>query len=311
MSSATLPEHAAAEREHAVVEVRPLSGNIGAEIFGVDLRQPLDPAEVAAIRTALLRWKVVFFRDQDITRDQQIAFGSCFGKVTLAHPTLPAAFPEHPQILVIDNQRAFSAGTSNVDNRWHTDVSFAINPPMGSILRARTVPEYGGDTQWTNLALAYSRLSEPIRTLIDGLWAVHTNRAPVEDLDEDSSAFQGVLGATDLRSRHPVVCVHPETGERILYVNPQWTSHISGVRRPESEALMQLLCSHIARPEFTVRFRWQPNSIAFWDNRATAHLIPRDIPAGSHRSMERITIAGEVPVSVAGVPSTALSGSTF
>jgi alkyl sulfatase len=290
-------------------DVRPMSGHVGAEIFGVDLTRPLEPQLVAEIRATLLRWKVVFFRDQDLTQDQHVAFGRYFGDVTPAHPTLPAAFPEHPEILLLDNQR-YAGDASTIESRWHTDVTFVPNPPMASILRGVVVPPYGGDTQFTNLVVAYERLSDPIRELIDGLHAVHHNVLPLargERPEKMAKQFQ----SSDIRSVHPVVRVHPETGERAIFVNPNFTSHVVELSRKEGGHLLAMLYEQISNPEFTCRFRWEPGSIAFWDNRATAHLVPTDVLAGFHRSMQRITLAGDVPVGVDGRPSHVLAGDTF
>jgi len=292
------------------VEVRPASGHIGAEIAGVDLSRALSPEQVAEIRSALLRWKVIFFRDQDISRDQHVAFGRYFGEVTPAHPTLPAAFPDHPEILLLDNQQSASMGGAVIENRWHTDVTFVPNPPMASILRGAVIPPYGGDTQWSNLVVAYERLSEPIRSLVEGLHAVHHNQLPVAR-GELSSEYIEKFQSAEIRSVHPVVRVHPETGERALYVNPNFTSHLVELSRQEGRHLLAMLYEHQANPEFTVRFRWEPNSLAFWDNRATAHLVPMDIPPGMHRSVERITLAGDIPVGPDGSRSHALEGESF
>ena len=290
-------------------DVRPMSGHVGAEILGVDLTRPLDPAVVAEIRATLLRWKVVFFRDQDVTQEQHIAFGRLFGDVTPAHPTLPAAFPDHPEILLLDNQK-YAGDDASIESRWHTDVTFVLNPPMGSILRGVVVPPYGGDTQFTNLVVAYEKLSAPIRDLIDGLHAVHHNVLPLAR-GEMPAEMAKIFQSTDLRSVHPVVRVHPETGERAVYVNPNFTSHVVELSRKEGRHLLAMLYEHISNPEFTCRFRWEPGSIAFWDNRATAHLVPTDVPPGFHRSMQRITLAGDVPVGVDGQPSQPLAGTTF
>ena len=290
-------------------DVRPMAGYIGAEILGVDLRGPLDPQVVAEIRATLLRWKVVFFRDQDLTQEQHVAFGRNFGEVTPAHPTLPAAFPDHPEILLLDNER-YAADSVSIESRWHTDVTFVPNPPMASILRGVVVPPYGGDTQFANIVVAYERLSEPIRDLIDGLHAVHHNVLPLARGEMPAEMAQQ-FSSTDIRSVHPVVRVHPETGERAIFVNPNFTSHVVELSRKESRHLLEMLYEQISNPEFTCRFRWEPGSIAFWDNRATAHLVPTDIPAGFHRSMQRITLTGDVPVGVDGQPSHVLAGATF
>jgi taurine dioxygenase len=296
------------------LDIRPLSGHTGAEILGVDLAQPLDPAVVAEIRATLLQWKVVFFRDQHITQEQHIAFGRQFGEVTPAHPTLPAAFPEHPEILLLDNQAYAKAEKDgqgpSIENRWHTDVTFVPNPPMGSILRGLVVPPYGGDTQWTNLVTAYETLSSPLRRLCDELHAVHHNFLPIKR-GELSAALKEQFQSKDIRSVHPVVRVHPETGEKALFVNPNFTSHIQELSRKEGARVLELLYEHLASPTFTCRFRWEPGSIAFWDNRATCHLVPTDVPAGMHRSMQRITLAGDLPVGPDGETSYSLAGESF
>jgi taurine dioxygenase len=296
------------------LDIRPMSGHTGAEILGVDLSQPLDPAVVAEIRATLLQWKVVFFRDQDLTQEQHIAFGRQFGEVTPAHPTLPAMFPEHPEILLLDNQ-AIAGAESNgkgpsIESRWHTDVTFVPNPPMGSILRGVVVPPYGGDTQWTNLVTAYETLSAPLQRLCDELHAVHHNFLPI-GRGELSGKLKEQFQSKDIRALHPVVRVHPETGEKALFVNPNFTSHIHELSRKEGNHLLALLYEHIASPNFTCRFRWAPGSIAFWDNRATCHLVPTDIPPGMHRSMQRITLAGDLPVGPDGEVSRSLSGDAF
>ena len=290
------------------IDVRPVAGNIGAEIGGVDLAQPLDDQTVAEIRAALLKWKVVFFRDQHITQAQHVAFGRYFGTVTPAHPTLPAAFADHPEILLLDNEGR--AAEPSAENRWHTDVSFVPNPPMGSILRGLIVPDHGGDTQWTNLVVAYERLSPLLRDLCDNLHAVHHNELAPYKGDKRSS-FANTFAARTIRSMHPVVRVHPETGERALFVNPNFTSYIAELTNKEGRHLLALLYEHIGAASFTVRFRWEPGSIAFWDNRATAHLVPNDVPPGMRRSMQRITLAGDIPVGPDGFHSYALEGEAF
>jgi alpha-ketoglutarate-dependent sulfate ester dioxygenase len=296
------------------IDVRPLSGHTGAEIHGVDLRHPLAPDVLAEVRATLLQWKVVFFRDQDITPEQHIAFGRQFGDVTPAHPTLPAAIPEHPEILLLDNElyaRAEMTGEGpSIESRWHTDVTFVPNPPLASILRGVVVPPYGGDTQWTNLAVAYATLSAPLQRLCDELHAVHHNYVPIKR-GEVPATLKTQFQSQDLRAVHPVVRVHPETGEKVLFVNPNFTSHIVELTRQEGAHLLALLYEHLTSAPFTCRFHWEPNSIAFWDNRATCHLVPTDIPPGVRRSMQRITLAGDLPVGPDGSTSYALSGAAF
>jgi alpha-ketoglutarate-dependent taurine dioxygenase len=300
------------------LEIRPMSGYTGAEIHGVDLREPLAADVVAEIRRTLLQWKVVFFRDQHLTQAQHIAFGRQFGDVTPAHPTLPAVFPDHPEILLLDNQLIADAESKGnpkspaptIESRWHSDVTFVANPPMGSILRGVVVPPYGGDTHFTNLAVAYQQLSEPLQRLCDELHAVHQNFVPIAR-GEIPGKLKEQFTSREIRAVHPVVRVHPETGEKILFVNPNFTSHIVELSRREGAHLLAMLYQHLSDASFTCRFRWEAGSLAFWDNRATCHLVPTDIPPGVHRSMQRITIAGDLPVGVDGEPSCALSGDAF
>jgi alpha-ketoglutarate-dependent taurine dioxygenase len=279
------------------MDVQPIAGHIGAEIHGVDLRALTDE-DVAGIRAALLRWKVVFFRDQELTPTQHVAFGRHFGTVAPAHPTLPPSFPDHPEVLLLDYETdrddAGGGDPFRIEHRWHTDVTYLPAPPMGSILRAVEVPPHGGDTQFTNLVTAYEQLSPEVRDLIDRLHAVHHNVLPIlrgEYPSDIASAFR----SNDLRAVHPVVRVHPETGERAIFVNPNFTSHIVELSRRESAHILALLYEQLANPTFTCRFRWQPGSVAFWDNRATAHLIPTDTPPGYARVLHRITIEGDAP----------------
>jgi alpha-ketoglutarate-dependent taurine dioxygenase len=298
------------------LDVRPIAGLIGAEIHGVDLSAPLEPAVVAEIRATLLQWKVVFFRDQDLDPASHIAFGRLFGEVTPAHPTLPAMIPEHPEILVLGrrNEAMDEEGRGReqpaIDSLWHTDVTFVPNPPMASILRAVIVPPYGGDTQWANLVKAYEELSPQIRDLVDGLHAVHHNVLPLKR-GEMPTKLAKQFASSGIRSVHPVVRVHPETGERALFVNPNFTSHVLELSRQEGRHLLAMLYEHMSNARYTCRFRWEPGSVAFWDNRATAHLVPTDVPPEYERSMQRITLAGDTPVGPDGSTSYALEGSAF
>lgn len=275
-----------------------MAGCIGAEIRGVDLREPLPPATVGEIRQALLEWKVVFFRSQALSQDQHMAFSRSFGEIAPPHPTLPAAFPEHPEILLLDNEVFTREETEKIESRWHTDVTFSLAPPMASVLRGVVVPPYGGDTQWTNLVAAYEELSTPLQDLVCDLHAVHVNASHVRRGESATLAQQ--FQSRGLAAIHPVVRVHPETGERALFVNPTFTSHIVELTRQEGRHLLQMLYEHMTDAKFTVRFRWEPDSIAFWDNRATAHLVPTDIPPGARRSMQRLTLISDVPVGVHG-----------
>jgi taurine dioxygenase len=294
------------------IEVSPIAGYIGAEIGGVDLSKPLPDRAVAEIRGALLAHKVIFFRDQkQVGHAEQIAFARRFGQLTYAHPHEDEPFEEYPEILPIDTRRyqeRYGRRLTSYESRWHTDVTPAVNPPAASILRAVNVPAFGGDTQWTNLVAAYESLSAPLRSLADRLRAEHRFGL---HLQEDSK-YLARIRENPLVAEHPVVRVHPETGERALFVSPGFTSHIVGIPRHESDALLQLFFEQIQRPAFTVRFRWQPGDIAFWDNRATAHLAPQDLAhLDVERVLYRVTLTGDVPVGVDGQESRSIQGKAF
>jgi len=295
------------------ITVRPVTGLIGAEIEGVDLTKPLPPVIVEEISAALLKWKVVFFRDQPLTHEQHIAFASAFGQPTVGHPVF--GFVEgYPQVYSIARDRLKARHEGDPAIRpwtgWHTDVTAAVNPPAASILRGVNIPPYGGDTIWTNLAEAYKGLSEPLQRFIETLRGVHYFAPP-----EGQSATAEFIERNKRRplvSEHPLVRVIPENGERVLFVSPSFLKRISGVTASESRHLLELLWEHVTRPEYTVRLRWHPGSIAFWDNRTTSHLAPRDIfQLDFDRQLYRITLRGEVPIGVDGRPSTAIEGEPF
>jgi taurine dioxygenase len=294
------------------IEVRPIAGYIGAEIGGVDLSRPLGDNAIGEIRSALLKHKVVFFRGQDkVGHPEQIAFARRFGEVTYAHPHEDEPFQEFPEILPIDTklyEQRYGRRLTSYESRWHTDVTAAVNPPAASILRAVKVPSVGGDTQWTNLVAAYENLSAPLRALADQLRAEHRFGLHLHDGDK----YLDRIRENPLVSVHPVVRVHPETGERALFVSPGFTSHIVGIPRHESKALLNLFFEQITTPAFTVRFRWEPGDIAFWDNRATAHLAPQDlVHLNADRVLYRVTLTGDIPVGVDGVKSELIKGKVF
>ncbi|SMC22587.1 taurine dioxygenase [Andreprevotia lacus DSM 23236] len=295
------------------ITVTQLAGHIGAEIGNVDLAGPLSDAVINDIRQALLKWKVVFFRNQQIDHAQQVAFTSRFGEVTYAHPHEDEPIEGHPQILPIDRsryERRNGLRRSSYESRWHTDVTAAVNPPAGSILRAVDVPSFGGDTQWANLVAAYEGLSAPLRALADTLKAEH--RFAANTRIPAGSKLAKRFADNPLVAVHPVVRVHPETGERALFVNPGFTSHIVDVSPAESEKLLELFFEQVTKPAYTVRFHWNNGDIAFWDNRATAHLAPQDL---DHIEVERVlyrtTITGDVPVGVDGFRSQLIEGEFF
>jgi alpha-ketoglutarate-dependent taurine dioxygenase len=304
------------------ITVSPLAANIGAEIGGVDLSRPLEPATVSAIEDALDRWRVVFFRGQSLDHAAQIAFGRHFGDLTYAHPHDDHPPDGHPEIYTVDPSRFAAQYGIDGDaakalrkrysytNGWHTDVTPAVNPPAGSILRADVVPEFGGDTTFTNLVAAYAGLSPAVQDFIDGLRAEHLYGANLTGAAAGS--FAKKFEQNRLVTHHPVVRVHPRTGEKALFVNPVFTSRIVGVNPDESRRILDLLFEQLARPAFTVRFRWDAGSVAFWDNRATAHLGPQDLDElDVARTLHRVTLIGEVPVGPDGRESELIEGVPF
>ena len=303
------------------ITVRPVAGHIGADIGGIDLARPLADSELATVRDALHRHKVVFFRGQELDHAAQIAFARQFGELTYAHPHDDAPPEDHPEIFTIDPNRfeerygkgfreEYRKRRYSYFDGWHTDVTPAVNPPAGSILRAERVPEFGGDTTWTNLVAAYQGLSAPLRAFVDTLRAEH--RYGGSRKVEGEGDYARRINDNLLVAIHPVVRVHPVTGERALFVNPGFTSHIVGVAAHESKAILDLLYGEITRPEYTVRFRWEAGHVAFWDNRATAHLAPRDLEhLEVERRLHRVTLIGEIPVGPDGAPSELVSGRPF
>ena len=291
------------------ITVRPMTVHIGAEISGVDLRKPLSKDQVTKIREALLKWKVVFFRDQDLDHDQHIAFARQFGELTPGHVVF-GQDSDYPEIYPVTKHRtAFAARPDalRVWTDWHTDVTAALNPPFGSILRAVVVPPYGGDTQWTNMAAAYHALSDPMRQFVSSLRAIHRFKQATGG--EQAEAYNLKVNEKSLVSEHPLVTVHPETGEKALYTNAEFAKEIVGLNKAESDMLLEYLWEHCIRPEFVVRFRWEKGSIAFWDNRATQHLAIRDVyDTDFDREFYRVTLNGAVPVGINGERSKRISG---
>jgi alpha-ketoglutarate-dependent taurine dioxygenase len=304
------------------ITVAPVAGRIGAEITGSDITQPLSGPEVAVIRQALDEWRVVFFRGQPLDHGSQIAFGRQFGELTYAHPHDDAPPTAYPEIYTVDSRRFGARFGVDADKHfrkysytsgWHTDVTPAINPPAGSILRADVIPAYGGDTTFTNLAAAYEGLSEPFRRFIDGLRAEHRYGANWSGLPRPGrSGYDEKIARNSLVSHHPVVRVHPRTGEKVLFVNPVFTDHILDVSPAESRLILGHLFDELTRPEYQVRFRWEPGSVAFWDNQATAHLGPQDLGhLDVERVLHRVTLIGTVPVGPDGRESDLIEGTEF
>lgn len=286
--------------------VTPLSYWIGSEIRGVDLRRPLAPETVEAIRQIWLDRKVVFFPDQHLTPEEHLAFARQFGEPTEGHPVVPG-LDGLPNVFEIDY--SFAAETykhyGDIADRddwqvsWHTDVTFVKRPPLGSILRAVTIPPSGGDTWFSNQVAAFEALSPALRAWLETLEAEHDGEAQFKPILDAVGAgtWEGERFERLEPSVHPVVRVIPETGEKALFVNPGFTKRIVGLRKAESDTLLKFLFEHSVRPEFTVRYHWTEGTIGFWDNRATQHAVTNDI-AGQPRRIQRVTLRGDEPVGV-------------
>ena len=288
------------------ITVTKLGSRIGARIDGVRLGGDLDAATVEQVHQALLAHKVIFFREQHHLDDaQQLAFAGLLG-TPIGHPAAAVLAAKNAPIITPINSEYGSA------NRWHTDVTFAANYPAASILRAVTLPSYGGSTLWASTAAAYEQLPEPLKCLVENLWALHTNRYDYVSPQAQASmtdaqrAFRQVFEKADFRTEHPVVRVHPETGERTL-VAGDFVRNFVGLDSHESSALLELLQRRITMPENTIRWSWEPGDVAMWDNRATQHRAIDDYD-GQPRLMHRVTLMGDVPVNVHGERSRVVSG---
>lgn len=284
------------------LDIVPVTGMIGAEIRGVSLADELDESVIDAIKAAVVRHKVVFFRDQhDLTDASHEAFAARFGD-PVAHPTVPVAEGSR-YLLELDSKEGYAASS------WHTDVTFVDAYPKGSILRAITIPEAGGDTLWANGETAYEGLPEALRQLVNNLWATHTNvydyaavlqNAPKnDDAEKSRSQFQqNVFASTVYETEHPVVRVHPVSGQRSLLLG-HFVKQFVGLNQADSARLFQILQDHITRPENVVRWRWRAGDVAFWDNQSTQHRAIADFGL-QRRTLRRATVNGEVPVGIDG-----------
>jgi taurine dioxygenase len=277
---------------HLGVKISPLTANLGAIVEGVDVGSDLDDATIAAVRAAFVDHHVLFFRDQVLTPERQIEFGRRFGELDM-HPFVEG-MSSHPEVIEIITDPEDSV---NFGGGWHTDVTFLKEPDLGSILFAVEVPEYGGDTLFADQHAAYEALSDPMKAFLGGLEARH------------SAGSQYAEGGYSTRSRsmrtknperagevveHPVIRTHPESGRKGIYVNPAFTTRILGLRPAESETLLSFLFAHSVKEEFTCRFRWEPGSLAMWDNRSVQHYALHDY-RGRARRMRRVTIKGDRP----------------
>ena len=273
------------------MEVTRIAGALGAEIAGVDLSQAFDDDAVAAIRQVWLDHVVVFFRGQNLTPERFLAFARRFGE-PVEYPFLKGLpeFPVITPVVKLEHERV------NFGGLWHTDTAYLETPPMGTMLLAREVPPWGGDTLFANMYLAYESLSSGMRRLVDGLEAINSSaKADVTKTREDRLRDGARLDAKEeYVAHHPVVRTHPETGRKALYVNPGHTVRFADMSEEESAPLLDYLYRHQTRPEFTCRFHWQKGSIAFWDNRCGQHNPINDYH-GFRRVMHRITLKGDRP----------------
>jgi taurine dioxygenase len=268
------------------IRVEPLAGALGAEVSGLDLTKPLDAGAIDEIRRAWLAHQVLFFRDQPLSVDEHKAFARRFAELHV-HPVLQQMADQgHPEIVVLESD----AKRPYVAERWHSDVTFEREPPLGSILRAVEVPSVGGDTMWASMTAAYDALSEPMKLVLGGLFALHSGAG----FRKQATESQNDALAKNETSVHPVIRTHPETGRKSIFVNSAFTKRIEGMKPAESRALLDFLFEHVTAPEFSCRFRWRKNSIAMWDNRCTQHRVVTDnLPA--YRRMERVTLLGDRP----------------
>jgi len=268
------------------IRVEPVTGSIGAEISGVDLRQ-FDDEVITELQRAWMDHKVLFFRDQDLTPEQHIAYSQSFGDLEV-HPFTDNR-ADHPEILILES----TPENFQSAQVWHSDVTFRESPPAGSILLGRQIPPYGGDTCWANMELAYELLDDDIKAQIEGRFAIHSYlKAFGPNLSEEERE-QSRRDYPD--QKHPIVRTHPVTGRKCLFINRIFTIGIDGMSADESRELRHHLFAQTERPEIQCRFRWRPNSIAQWDNRCTQHYAVPD-HGGFHRRMERATLLGDRPV---------------
>jgi taurine dioxygenase len=283
--------------DHALtrgIRIEPSTLTLGAELSGIDLDQPLSDTDAEIVRDAWLRYKVIFFRDQDIGYESHLRLGRLFGELE-GHPVIPH-IDGHPEVLLIKGVEGVQLTADSFEpfkafNKWHTDVTFRQRPSIASVLRARIIPPVGGDTIWADTAAAYRGLPQGVKDRIEGLDAEHDIVRSFGGRVTDEKRAQ--LARDFPAATHPVVRVHPETGEKILYVNHTFTTRILGIPEDESETLLKLLFDRIKVPEYHVRFRWSPNAIGIWDNRSTQHYAVGDYwPA--ERVLERVTVAGDV-----------------
>ncbi|MEV6491334.1 TauD/TfdA family dioxygenase [Actinoplanes sp. NPDC051633] len=275
-----------------MTELEPLGPHFGAIVHGLDLLTATDD-DIVDLRAALVDRKVLFLRDQKLDDDAQVHLGRRIGELTASHPVVGGLDDAHPEVYALDST---DNGFADV---WHTDVTFMKRPPLGSILRAVTLPPTGGDTNWADAQLAYDSLAAPVQRLADQLTAVHDGNREFGYYLAQRRGGKGNVWDGEVVTKldpieHPVVRVHPETGRKGIFVNPGFTSHIVGVSEHESRGILDLLYAHLTKPEHIVRHRWRLGDVALWDNRSTSHYANRDYGT-ERRVMHRITLRGDIP----------------
>lgn len=272
-----------------MIAIQPVNPTIGAYVSGVDLKKPLAKEDRDAIEKALYQYGVLFFRNQDVTPEEQIAFAAQFGRIDI--PPLRPKYGTNPELIVLDQIAPKGEGA----DEWHSDNTFAAEPPMGSILHAVLIPKAGGDTCFANMHAAYDALAAPLRRMVDELKAVHDITKPMR---KAIAAGHSTESLADIQAKwppvvHPVARTHPVTGRKALYVNGNSTTGIVGMSERESEAILRLLIDHVRDPVFQCRFQWDAHSIAFWDNRSVSHYAVPDYT--ERRIMNRVTLVGDRP----------------
>ena len=277
---------AVASEPRVSIKAKPLALFLGAEISGVDLSKPVDDATFAAIHDALMQHQVIFFRDQQLTQENQLALASRFGPPTYSKKLPKYEGHDYTSLIQTDGS------TINVGGKWHTDNTDFAAPPMGAVLYCEQTPSFGGDTLFASTYAAYETLSPGMRAYLDKLEALHDNSDVVRRF-AGTNFLNKEANNVPPPSKHPVVRVHPVTGRKALYVNSTYTRSIVGVPDVESRHILNMLFDHIQLPELQVRFKWQPGSVAIWDNRCTQHYAPNDYR--EQRRMRRVQIDGDVP----------------
>ena len=278
-----------AHQKYSHIDVHPVSGALGAEIKGVDISIPLEAEVVSEIRDALLKHLVIFFQNQVITPRQQLNFAEQFG-IPMEYPQLKG-LPDCPlvtEVIKLEHE------TLNFGGVWHSDTTYLQQPPMASLLYAIEIPPYGGDTMFSNQYMAYETLSEGLKKTLSELVGVNTSSKPEVSMTREDRMHEAGLELNILNAFHPAVRTHPETGSKALFVNKAHTTHFKDWTESESKSLLEFLFQHQVRTEFTCRFRWEKNSLAFWDNRCVQHNPVNDYQ-GFRRIMHRVTIAGDKP----------------